>query len=73
MCTLSNLKIINIYIYTHTHTYSLSGKCPAIVNITKWFVPHKCNLAAKESGLECTYVNNDVFTVLVRGAVDTTE
>ena len=26
---------------------------------------HRCNLAAKESGLECTCVNNDDFTVLV--------
>ena len=28
---------------------------------------HQCNLAAKESGLECTCVNNDDFTVLVSG------
>ena len=28
---------------------------------------HWCNLAAKESGLECTWVNNDDFTVLVSG------
>ena len=28
---------------------------------------HRCNLAAKESGLECACVNNDDFTVLVRG------
>ena len=34
---------------------------------------HQCNLAAKESGLECACVNNDDFTVLVSGAVDTTE
>ena len=26
---------------------------------------HQCNLAAKESGLECTWVNNDYFTVLL--------
>ena len=26
---------------------------------------HQCNLAAKESGLECACVNNDDFTVLV--------
>ena len=31
------------------------------------FVPHCCNLAAKESGLECAWVNNDDFTVLVGG------
>ena len=31
------------------------------------FAPHQCNLAAKESGLECTCVNNDDFTVLVSG------
>ena len=34
---------------------------------------HRCNLAAKESGLECTCVSNDNFTVLVSGVVDTTE
>ena len=31
------------------------------------------NLAAKESGLECTCVNNDDFTVLVSGVVDIIE
>ena len=29
-----------------------------------------CNLAAKESGLECACVNNDAFTVLVSGGGD---
>ena len=28
---------------------------------------HWCNLATKESGLECTWMNNDDFTVLVSG------
>ena len=28
---------------------------------------HRCNLAGKESGLECACVNNDDFTVLVSG------
>ena len=28
---------------------------------------HQCSLAAKEGGLECTWVNNDDFTVLVSG------
>ena len=28
-----------------------------------------CNLAGKESGLECACVNNDDFTVLVSGVV----
>ena len=28
---------------------------------------HPCNLAAKESGLECTCVNSDGFTILVSG------
>ena len=28
---------------------------------------HLCNLADKESGLQCTCVNNDDFTVLVGG------
>ena len=46
---------------------SLSGKSPAIVNIGEWFAQHQCNLAAKESGLGCTCVNNADFTVLVSG------
>ena len=33
----------------------------------EWFAQHWCNLAAKESGLECTCVNNDDFAVLVSG------
>ena len=33
---------------------------------------HQCNQAAKESGLECTWVKND-FTVLVIAAVDAVE
>ena len=37
----------------------------------EWLVQHQCNLAAEESGLEC--VNNDNFTALVSGAVDTVE
>ena len=31
------------------------------------FARHRCDLAAKESGLECACVNNDNFTVLVSG------
>ena len=31
----------------------------------EWFAQHRCDLAAKESSLECTCVNNDDFTVLV--------
>ena len=31
------------------------------------FVWHLCSLEAKESGLECAWVNNDDFTVLVSG------
>ena len=34
---------------------------------------HLCNLAAKESELEGTCVNNDGFTVLVSGVVDAVE
>ena len=33
----------------------------------EWFVWHPCTLVAKDSGLECTCMNNDAFTVLVRG------
>ena len=29
--------------------------------------PHRCNLAAKEYGLECVFMNNDDLTVLVSG------
>ena len=45
----------------------LPGKIPAIVNIMRTVCVTSCNLAAKESGLECTCVNNDDFTVLVSG------
>ena len=35
---------------------------------------HRCNLAAKESGLGCAGVNNEDFIVLViMGAVDAVE
>ena len=33
----------------------------------EWLAQHRCDLAAKDSGLECTCVNNDDFTVLVSG------
>ena len=33
---------------------------------------HRCNLAAEESGLQCTCVNNDDFTALISGGVDKT-
>ena len=45
----------------------LSEKSPTIVNVMKWFVPHQCHLAAKESGLECACMNNDDFSILVSG------
>ena len=38
-------------------------KSPAIVNKWELFAQHWCNLAAKDSGLECACVNNDDFTV----------
>ena len=45
--------------------------CPEKVQplLIQWeqFVWHQCNLAAKESGLECARVNDDNFTVLVSG------
>ena len=41
-----------------------SEENPTIVNVTRMVVQHWCNLAAKESGLECACVNNDDFTVL---------
>ena len=47
--------------------WGLSGKSPAIVNITRTVSWHQCNHAAKESGLECSCMNNVQFTVLVRG------
>ena len=45
----------------------LSGKSPAIVNIIRTVFATSVNLAVKESGLECSCVNNDDFTVLVSG------
>ena len=50
-----------------TVIYRLSRKSPAIFNITRMFVQHRCKLAAKENGLEVTCVNNDDFTILVSG------
>ena len=44
--------------------------CPEEVHpllIWEWFELHSCNLAAKESGLQCTWMINDDFTVLVSG------
>ena len=49
------------------YIWSLSRKSPPIVNIMRTVCAHWCNLAAKESGLECTCMNNDNFTVLVSG------
>ena len=37
------------------------------------FEPHWCNLAAKESRLECVCVNSDNFIALVTGVVDALE
>ena len=45
----------------------LSGKIQATANITRTVCMTSCNLAAKESGLECISMNNDDFTVLVSG------
>ena len=47
--------------------WGLSGKSPTIVNIKRTVCAYQCNVAAKESGLECTCVNSDDFTVLVTG------
>ena len=33
----------------------------------EWFTWHRCNLAAKDSGLECACVNNGDFIVLASG------
>ena len=50
------------------YVWGLSGKSPAIVNITRRICATLItNLAAKGIGLKCTCVNNDNFTVLVSG------
>ena len=59
-------------ILNHTHPLSqIYEVCPEKVQPLlikqEQFVQHWCNLAAKESGLECTCVNNNNFTVLVSG------
>ena len=47
----------------------LSGKSPAIVNTARIVCAIlACNLAAKETGLECTCVNNDNLTILSGGS-----
>ena len=68
---------INTWIYIHVYmntcicnlyVWGLSGKSPAIFNIPReQFAWYWYNLAAKESRLECTCMNNDDFTVLVSG------
>ena len=62
----------HIYIYLSTMgcfkiLWGLSEKSPVIINIMRTVYAPWCNLEAKESGLECTCVNNDAFTVLVSG------
>ena len=49
--------------------WGLSGKVQSLLIQWEWYVHHQCNLAAKESGLECACMNNDDFTVPVSGAV----
>ena len=49
----------------HAHGQSVQ-KSPAQKS-REWFVWHQCNLAAKESGLECACVNKDDFTELASG------
>ena len=46
--------------------WALSRRSLAIVNIER-FAQHQRNLAAKRSGLQCTYTINDNFTVLAGG------
>ena len=55
------------------NTRDLSRKSPAAVNLTRLVCMTSCDLAAKESGLECVCVNNGNLTVLVGGAVDAVE
>ena len=54
----------DIYIHIHTHC---PEKVQPLLTWRQWFVQHQHNLAAKEIGLECAFVNNDDFTVLVSG------
>ena len=51
----------------YIHIRGLSRKSPSIVDIMRQLGQYWCNLAAKESGLECACVNNDGFTVPVSG------
>ena len=58
--------LINIYMWVCV--WGLSRKSPTIVNIMRMICArHGCNLAAKESGLECAFITNDNFTGLVTG------
>ena len=54
--------IIHIY-----HIQGLFRKSPAIVNVMRMFVRHRCDLAAKESGLGCACVNNDFIGLVSWG------
>ena len=53
------------------YTEGCPEKIQPLLIYYEWFVQHQCNLAAEESGLECTCVNDDDFTALVSGGVDT--
>ena len=57
----------NIHTYTHTYIIFRPENVQSLLIWQEWFSWHWCNLAAKESGLECACVNNDNFTVLVSG------
>ena len=68
----------HIYIYLSTMwcfkiLWGLSEKSPVIINIMRTVYAPWCNLEAKESGLECACVNNDAFTVLVKGGGNSME
>ena len=53
------------------HSLFIHDVCPEKVQLLliwwEWFAWHGCSQAAKERGLECACVNNDIFTVLISG------
>ena len=53
---------------TSGYTWSVWKKSKCLLIQQERFVWHQCNLAAKEGGLECAWVNNDDFTGVVSGA-----
>ena len=65
------INIINAHSDAKSKGHLIYEVCPEKIQPLliwqEWFAQHWCNLAAKESGLECACMNNDDILVLVSG------